>query len=105
MDDLILYKERETTGCTFEDGSDTRKTKIIYCLIPQSEEQTYLDDLTSNYENQDYSYQFGHSKLISLPKMVWFELYEIMKKLDEQGSFDICKELEKDELVKKEWKR
>ena len=74
-----LCKEIETTGCEFEDGSDTRNTEITFAFVKNDEKEKYEESLISNYENQDYSYQFDK---IDVAKFSWYELKALKKALD-----------------------
>lgn len=61
-----IYREIRETGCVFEDGSDTRKSKEEILLIPDEKEEEYGEYCAEEYGNQDYSYQFSSKKIARL---------------------------------------
>ena len=64
----IVFKIRETIGCVFEDGSDTRKTTTRYESYRFSEDWE-LDSIreaveVALYESQDYSNQVSITHIV-----------------------------------------
>jgi hypothetical protein len=64
--EFVIYEEWTETGCEFEDGSDTRKSKRKTLLVPKHQEEQYLESCADEYGNQDYSYKFDSNKLVEL---------------------------------------
>lgn len=61
-----VYKELRVTGCVMEDESDTRKYEEEIVLIADHQDEEYKESLVSEYEGQDYSYQFSTKKIAEL---------------------------------------
>lgn len=78
-----IWKITKTTGCVFEDGSDTRKTDIEFVLINSDNEESFHESMAEEYGSQDYSYQVSCAKVCSLWDEELEELKQFFKNLKE----------------------
>jgi len=74
---FAIYKISTTTGCVFEDGSDTREDSSEFVLVSQSDEEDFNETMASAYGDQDYSFQVDFTLVCDL----WAEDLDDMKKL------------------------
>ena len=61
-----IYRETITRGCTFEDGSDTRKTTSEIIFVPENQYNDYQEHCADEAGSQDYSFRFDSNFLIKL---------------------------------------
>ena len=58
-----IFRKTETTGCEFEDGSDTRKTTTQLYIIPSETLENFLEMTASDYGDQDYGYRVKYREI------------------------------------------
>ena len=75
-----IIKKTETTGCEFEDGSDTRETKTMFFIVPDHELEAFNENAASDYGYQDYSYQVNYTEIV---KIGYWELEGLKEAIDE----------------------
>jgi len=61
-----LWRKSEINGCTYEDGSDTRKYSSELIIVQEDESESFQESIADDYGSQDYSYQVDYNKLCTL---------------------------------------
>ena len=75
---LHVFRKSSTTGCEFEDGSDTRESNTEIYVIPDTELDDFYELTADDYGSQDYSYWVDYKEIAKIP---YWELEEFYKAL------------------------